>query len=297
MIKYIFVAFLLFFRFVNAQDNPKLDNPKGEFYYGNDKIPFSDFFQKGDFSYLYSSQKKKIYVLNKENITIAEQKANIKDFVIPYFGICGEQVILQNLGEDLDYYLAQNTQIIPKRKKITKKVISTYLLPISENNTFEVYILNIGGKSKLSKVLLHNKDTLYKDTKTKENRIVNTYPRISLQYHKEKVYFFNADQGIILVFDKQGKLLEEINLREIKDDDIKTFLMSFFVDIENGNIYVATASMVKTYIWQVLAKDSIQKYELDFRLHKIHQIYAGNVYFSMKGEGKTQYIYNRKLVK
>jgi hypothetical protein len=294
----IFLLFILQNTFAqnDAQEAKILQNEYGEIVYGNKQFPIIAFFQQDSLKYIYSQTKNKIAILRKDNTILKEIAFKNKDFTIPRFQPYGSKsVILQTNGLENNYVLLENQDLIaqkrnnPKNKKIIgfKEVL---------NGKFQVHQYLITPSKTLSKVLLHQTDTLYKDTQTKNNRTINISPRFGLVYWRDKVCFFNADQRLILIFEAQtGKLLQEINLKEQEDEFLRGFMLNFYIDHSTDKIYISGVLADKTYIWEVKTDKSVVRYELPFRVYLIHQIREDKIYFSLQTEGNNLYVYERKF--
>ncbi len=294
----IFLLFILQNTFAqnDAQEAKILQNEYGEIVYGNKQFPIIAFFQQDSLKYIYSQTKNKIAILRKDNTILKEIAFKNKDFTIPRFQPYGSKsVILQTNGLENNYVLLENQDLIaqkrnnPKNKKIIgfKEVL---------NGKFQVHQYLITPSNTLSKVLLHQKDTLYKDTQTKNNRTINISPRFGLVYWRDKVCFFNADQRLILIFEAQtGKLLQEINLKEQEDEFLRGFMLNFYIDHSTDKIYISSVVADKTYIWEVKTDKSLVRYEVPFRIYLIHQIKEDKICFSLQTEGSNLYVYERKF--
>jgi len=304
--KQFWISVLLFLPFwaqaqvLSDSEEKMLKNTYGELYYGNEQFSFDTFFEKDSLKYTYSVTKKTLCILNTRNQIVSETKVNIKKTVLPHFSINNQKVILQNFDTDKEFCIIEGNRVYTRKKNIPNKVTASYVLPIDAAVQFEVHQRDVGPIQKLSKVLLYKvnekEDTLYQDTQTRINRKVNTAPRVSLCQYQEKVYFFNADQQLILIFDTKGNRLGEINLKKTEDEYIATYMLNFLVDIQANKLYVSTILRDKTYIWDILSQENIKRYELPFRIYKIHQILGDELYFSMSTEGsKQQYIYKRSF--
>jgi len=303
--KHFWISTLLFLPFwgqtqiMSNNEQNILKNTYGELYYGNEQFSFDTFFEKDSLKYVYSITKKTLCILDTNNQIISETKVRITKFVLPQFSINNQKVILQSFDTDRAFCMIEGSKAYPQKKNIPNKVIACYVLPIDAATQFEVHQKNVSPSQKLSKVLLYKvnekEDTLYKDIKTRINREVNTSPRVSLCQHQGKVYFFNADQQLILIFDTKGNKLDEINLKKTEDEHIATYMLNFLVDIQTNKLYVTTVLSDKTYIWDISAQKNVRRYELPFRIHQIHQILKDDVYFSMNTEDDRQYIYKRSF--
>ena len=281
---------------IDTQEAKILQNEYGEIVYGNKQFPIIAFFQQDSLKYIYSQTKNKVAILRKDNTILQEITFKNKDFTIPRFQPYSEKnTILQSEGTDTDYILIENQNIIAKKRKNpkNKKVIGFKEVL---NGKYQVHQYLITPSKTLSKVLLHNTDTLYKDTQTKNNRTINVSPRFDLVHWRNKVYFFNADQRLILIFEAQtGKLLQEINLKEQEDEFLRGVMLNFYIDHSTDKIYISGVVADKTYIWEVKADKSVVRYEIPFRIYLIHQIKDDKIYFSMQTEGNHLYIYERKF--
>ncbi|GAB4494400.1 MAG: hypothetical protein OHK0045_25620 [Raineya sp.] len=284
---------------VDTKEEKVLQNEYGEIVYGNKQFPIVAFFQKDSLKYIYSQSKNKIAILRQNNTILQEITLKNKDFSTARFQPYGnEGIILQSWGMDKDYFLIEKQKLSPQKRTLpsSKKIIA-YKEVSTDKGKFEVHQYMITPTKKLSKVLIYkNKqkiDTLYKDTITKENRYVNVSPRAELVYFQNKLYFFNADQRLLLVFDAQNaQLLEEINLKE-KDEYLSGFILNFYVDITTSQMYVGGVVAEKTYLWKI--GKEIERYEIPFQIYSIHQIYSDKIYFSLKAEEIHLYVYERKF--
>jgi hypothetical protein len=304
--RWISLFFSLFaLNYAFSQDlDPKeakiLQNEYGEIVYGNKQFPIIAFFQQDSLKYIYSEQKRKVAILGKNNTILKEIRFSSKDFTIPRFQPYGNgKIILQNCGLDSDYILIEKQTLTAKNRNFLKKSKLIGFKEV-ENGLFQVHQYFITPSKTLSKVILYNRnkkiDTLYKDTKTRENRSVNVSPRFDLLYFRDKVYFFNADQRIILIFEAQtAKLLQEIDLKLQADEYLKSFMLNFYIDFTTERIYLSGVMGGKTYIWEIKENNFIERYEVPFQIYLIHQICNDKIYFSLQAEKDGLYVYERKF--
>jgi len=304
--KFLWINFsLLFFsKIVFSQDLDTLEakiisNQYGEIVYGNQKFPIIAFYQKDSLKYIYSQSKNKVAILRKDNTLLKEITFKNGDFSFSRFQkFQDSKVILQSWGMDRDCILFEKENVIIQKRNIPKnKKIMSFKEVRTDKGIFEVHQYLVSPKNKLSKVLLYKNpqkiDTLYKDTQTKENRMINTSPRTELIYSSEKVYFFNADQHLILIFTNEGKKLQEINLKAQEDEFLKGYLLNFYLADEK--IYVSNVFDEKTYIWEINENGKLKRYEIPFRIYSIHQIVEDKIYFSLQMENNSLYVYERKF--
>ena len=282
----------------DAQEAKILQNEYGEIVYGNKQFPIIAFFQQDSLKYIYSQTKNKVAILRKDNTILQEITFKNKDFTIPRFQPYGN-VVLQSYGLDSDYILIEKQTLTAKKRNLSKnsKIIGFKEV---EGGLFQVHQYFITPSKTLSKILLYSKnkkiDTLYKDTQTKNNRTINVSPRFDLIHWRDKVYFFNADQRLVLIFEAQtAKLLQEINLKEHADEYLKGFMLNFYVDAVNERIYLSGVVGDKTYIWEIKENNFIERYEIPLRIYLIHQIYDDKIYFSLQAEENNFYVYERKF--
>jgi hypothetical protein len=287
---------------LDAEEAEIQKNQYGEMVYGNKQFPIVTFFQKDSLKYIYSLQKNRVAILGKDNRILQEVSFKNSDFSIPRFQPYADNyTILQSWGLDRDFVLVRNQTLVSKKRNIPKsKKIIGYKEVEANGGKFEVYQYIISPKNSLSKVILFRTskkvDTLYKDYKTKENRFINVAPRAELVYFLDKTYFFNADQRLVLIFDANtGKLLQELNLKEYKDEELASFLLHFHIDITTNKMYISGVSGEKTYIWEVSNQAILGKYEIPFRIFLIHQIYGDKIYFSLQTKENDLYVYERKF--
>jgi len=301
---WIKLGVLLLGKVVFSQDLDTLEskiitNQYGQIVYGNKTFPIIAFYQKDSLKYIYSQSKGKVAILRKNNTILKEIVFKNNDFSFSRFQVFQDKkVILQSWGMDKDYILLENENIIIQKRSIpkNKKIVSFKEIKTAKG-TFEVHQYLVSPKNKLSKVLLYKTsqkiDTIYKDTKTKENRIINTSPRAELVYYSDKVYFFNADQRLILIFNEKGILVQEINLNEKEDEFLKSYLLNFY--IADNKMYVSSVFGEKTYLWELEETGEFKRYEIPFRVYSIHQIVEDKIYFSLQMENNSLYVYERKF--
>lgn len=302
----LFCLLCLFYGAFSQDLDPKeakiLQNKYGEIVYGNKQLPILAFFQKDSLKYIYSQQKNKVAILRKDNTILKEVSFKNKDFTLARFQPYSKNgVILQSWGLDRDYILLENQNLsIKKQNTVKSKKIIAYQVIITEEAIFEVHQYMVTPSNSCSKVLLcrvnQKIDTLYQDTKTKENRNINVSPRAELVYFQDKLYFFNADQRLILIFEaKTGKLSQEINLKEQEDEYLKGYILNFYIDTATNTMYVSGVFANKTYIWEIKADKTIERFEIPFQIYLIHQILEDKIYFSLQTEEDNLYVYERKF--
>ncbi len=298
-INLIFGLFILqktFAQNIDTQEAKILQNEYGEIVYGNKQFPIIAFFQQDSLKYIYSQTKNKVAILRKDNTILQEITFKNKDFTIPRFQPYGDKsIILQTDGLENNYAFSENQNLTARKRSNPK---SKKIIGFKEvlNGKFKVHQYLVTPSKTLSKVLLYQTDTLYKDTQTQTNRSINVSPRFDLVLWRDKVYFFNADQRLILIFEAQtSKLLQEINLKEQEDEFLKGFMLNFYIDHSTDKIYISGVLADKTYIWEVKADKSVERYEIPFRIYLIHQIREDKIYFSLQTEGNNLYIYERKF--
>jgi hypothetical protein len=296
----VFVSFSSFAQELMSEAEKKIiENKYGELYYGNKQFSIDAFYEQDSLKYVYSKSNNKVFILDKQNKIVAEHRIRFKDISLPHFSQVGERVLLSVFGEDESVAYFKNINIIKKENKRNRKIMAQKQVECIPGTIFIAQQLFVSQNKPLSKVLLLKKkqktDTLYKDIKTKENRTVNTSPRAELLAYNEKVYFFDADQRLLLSYSFEGKLIDSISFKKQEDEYIKTFMLNFLLDTQTGKFYLSTVNGDNTFIYEIGSQGIVRRYEIPFRIYFIHQIYQQKVFFSMNTENKNYYIYQRNL--